>query len=255
MIHYHDMPFPAVGKTRKLHIYLPDDYLATGERYPVMYFFDGHNLFFDNQATYGKSWGLYDFMQAWPKKMMIVGIECGHEGNERLSEYSPYSFHSAFFGGRLNGLGHETMEWIVNDIKPYIDSTYRTYPFREATGIAGSSMGGLMSIYAVGKYNRIFSKAACLSSAILNELYADMEQCAIDSNTRVYLSWGEQEAGRGGKSVDAWHTPAARANQAIAGIFTRAGAACDVYCQPQGRHTEADWEKQIPQFMDFLWLR
>ena len=71
---------------RTLHIYLPDEYNFTEERYPVMYMFDGHNLFYDSDATYGKSWGLKDFLDHWDKKIIIVGMECSHEGDQRLSE-------------------------------------------------------------------------------------------------------------------------------------------------------------------------
>lgn len=248
MLIKHDMNFTALNKTRKLHIYLPDNYYESEERYPVMYFFDGHNLFFDQDATYGKSWGLYDFMQSWSKQMIIVGLECGHEGNERLSEYSPYDINSDFFGGFVEGRGQETMDWIVNEVKPYIDKTYRTYPFRQATGIAGSSMGGLMSIYAAGLYNHIFSKVACLSSAILNELDGDLTTAPIDSDTRIYFSWRTEEGG-------GWDGPVAKANLRIASYFENSGSAIHVYCQEGGQHREADWEKRVPLFMDFLWMQ
>ena len=76
--------YPPKGTDRPLHIYLPDNYEASGERYPVMYFFDGHNLFTDEDATYGKSWGMKEFLEGWDKDMIIVGIECGHDGYERL---------------------------------------------------------------------------------------------------------------------------------------------------------------------------
>ena len=75
------------NQNRTLHIYLPNDYDASAERYPVMYFFDGHNLFRDSDATYGKCWGLEAFLDGWQKKMIVVGMECGHEGRERLDEY------------------------------------------------------------------------------------------------------------------------------------------------------------------------
>ena len=105
MIDYKDFHFPAVDKWRKLHIYLPHDYCESQESYPVMYFFDGQNLFFDQMATYGKSWGLYNFLGNWSKKIIVVGLECGHEVNERLSEYSPYDIDSDFFGGSYRWLG------------------------------------------------------------------------------------------------------------------------------------------------------
>ena len=70
--------FPFAGENRMLHIYLPDDYDESDERYPVMYMFDGHNLFYDSDATYGKSWGMKDFLDSWDKKIIIVGAECSH---------------------------------------------------------------------------------------------------------------------------------------------------------------------------------
>ena len=90
MIVKRDFIYTPKGKNRPLHIWLPDDYHKTDERYPVMYFFDGHNLFDDADATYGKSWGMKAFLEKWGKQMIIVGIECGHEGYERLYEYLPY---------------------------------------------------------------------------------------------------------------------------------------------------------------------
>ena len=84
-----DFVYSPKGKNRPLHIWLPEGYFHTEERYPVMYFFDGHNLFSDEDATYGKSWGFREFLTGWPKNMIVVGIECGHEGYERLSEYLP----------------------------------------------------------------------------------------------------------------------------------------------------------------------
>lgn len=89
MIEKMDFPYSPKGKNRTLHIYLPEGYASSEERYPVMYFFDGQNLFHDWEATYGTSWGLKDFLDGWAKKIILVGMECSHEGNERLDEYSP----------------------------------------------------------------------------------------------------------------------------------------------------------------------
>ena len=74
---------------RTLHIYLPDD-LGEQERLPVLYMFDGHNLFFDEDATYGVSWGLKDYLDAHHSRLLVVGLECNHEGIERLKEFTPY---------------------------------------------------------------------------------------------------------------------------------------------------------------------
>ncbi|MCI6433338.1 MAG: esterase family protein [Clostridiales bacterium] len=245
------------GKNRTLHIYLPRGYDSSGERYPVMYFFDGHNLYRDQDATYGKSWGLETFLDRWSKDMIVVGMECSHEGNARLDEYSPYTFPMGHWG-MVHGMGNQTMDWIVNEVKPMIDREYRTYSFREATGIAGSSMGGLMSLYAAAAYNEVFSKAACLSSAI-TPCFADMgwEILAhrLDADTRVYLSWGTEEAGgTHRKPTEDLKTHTARCNLAIRALLEQQNVSVKTFCQRGGHHCEADWEKQVPVFMDYLWL-
>lgn len=253
MVIKRDIYFTPSAKYRTLHIYLPDDYWQTNEQYPVMYFFDGHNLFSDADATYGKSWGLKSFLDQWEKPMIVVGLECGHEGNERLKEYCPYHFQGDFWGD-LWGTGDETLRWMVNELKPVIDREYRTYFFREATAVGGSSMGGLMSLYAVIRYNRWFSKAACLSSSLspcMNELSGDIARASLSEDTKVYLSWGTREAGN---SEDDFNSPTAYRNRTISALLQQKGVQTHLYCQRGGRHCEEDWEKQVPGFMDYLWL-
>lgn len=257
MIIKRDMRFTPAGKNRPLHIYLPDDYEATEARYPVMYFFDGHNLFSDADATYGKSWGFCEFFSRWEKPMIVVGMECGHEGRERLVEYCPYHFSGPFWGD-LRGEGDATIRFMVEELKPMIDRELRTYAFREATGIGGSSMGGLMSLYAGIRYNRVFSKAACVSSAIspcMDDLRAQIARDGIDADTRFYLSWGTVEAGgTAADQADDMRSELARCNVEIAQRLEEKGARVHLRCMQGGRHCEADWEKLVPEFMDFLWM-
>ena len=233
--------YTPAAEDRTVHIYLPDDYYSTKERYPVMYFWDGHNLFFDSDATYGKSWGL------------IAGIECSHHGTHRLDEYCPYD--AELMGTRIHGEGRETMEWMTGVLKPYIDEHFRTIPSREATAIGGSSMGGLMSLYAVTMYNDVYSRAACVSPTIIiveDRLRNEISSRNIDPDTRIYLSWGDREGG------DDPHSPFAErvsaVNHDMQELLNRKGALTSLYRQPGGRHCEADWEKQLPVFMNYLWL-
>ena len=173
--------YAPAAEPRGLHIYLPDNYDSTDERYPVTYFWDGHNLFYDSDATFGKSWGLREFLDGWDKDMIIVGLECSHEGDHRLDEYCPYDAN--LLGKKIRGEGDETLDWVTRSLKPFIDRKFRTYSSREATAIAGSSMGGLMSLYAVTKYNNVFSKAACVSSSIfmvMQPLMDDIYHSDID---------------------------------------------------------------------------
>ena len=247
--------YPPGKSDRTLHIYLPE---GKGGRFPVMYFFDGHNLFFDSDATYGKSWGLKEFLDSWSKPMIVVGMECSHTGNQRLEEYLPYPA-TGDNAGKLTAKGDETLDWLITRVKPYIDGRFPTIPFRECTGIAGSSMGGLMAIRGVLGYNRWFSKAACLSSAIgfcPEGVFTDAAMAPISANTRVYLSWGSREAwGRQGPENRDDNSQSYRWNHGLAREIDRKGGTTLVYCQPGGGHCEADWEKQVPQFMDFLWMR
>lgn len=258
MVIKRDFIYSPKGKNRPLHIYLPDGYFDSEERYPVMYFFDGHNLFLDGDATYGKSWGLKSFLDGWEKKMIVVGIECGHEGEERLSEYLPYPANKSSWFGKFSPMGEETMAWIVREIKPMIDLEYRTIPFRECTGIAGSSMGGLMALYAAVHYNRWFSKAGCVSSAIgfcMRPLMADMRKNPLSPDTRMYLSWGSREAhGIKDPEKEDRSSKTFGWNKKVADYAANQGAAVKLRCQVGGGHCEADWEKLVPDFMEFLWM-
>ncbi len=257
MIIKRDFIYSPKGANRPLHIYLPDDYFESQERYPVMYFFDGHNLFRDEDATYGKSWGLKEFLEGWNKKMIVVGMECGHDGEERLSEYLPYPANKGSHFDRFAPRGDATMQWLLSEVKPLIDLEYRTIPFRECTGIAGSSMGGLMSIYALVHYNRWFSKGGCVSSAIgfcIRPLMQDMRKNKMSPDTRMYLSWGTREAwGLKDPSKEDKSSKTYGWNKKVADHARSDGAQVLMDCQVGGGHCEADWEKLVPAFMNFLW--
>lgn len=256
MIIKQDFYFNSLGANRPLHIRIPD----SGEGpFPVFYFFDGHNLFRDEDATFGKSWGFDEYMSRWDKQMIIVGVECAHEngGRQRMSEYLPYGRDTGWLKS-FEPLGEATMQGIIYELKPYIDSVFPTIPFRECTAIGGSSMGGLMATYAVVKYNQYISKAACVSPSITSvtgKLWHDMNNTYMSPDTRVYLSWGTLE-GYGkisnpdeeDRSSGIYRACRATANKVIA-----AGGAAKLYCQIGGRHCEADWEKQLGIFMPFLW--
>ncbi len=248
-----DFFFHSLGANRPLHIRLPD---RGGGPFPVMYFFDGHNLFRDEDATYGKSWGLDGFCAAWDKPMIIVGVECSHEGNSRLSEYLPYPCARGWLRG-TEPRGEQTMEGIVRELKPWVDASFPTIPYRECTGIAGSSMGGLMAAWALVRYNRWFSKAGCLSPAlgsVSGMLWHEMNETRLSPDTRAWFSWGTLESGRiedpTAEDRTSWIY---RTCRATANKITAQGGAAQLYCQIGGRHCEADWEKQLPLFMPYLW--
>ena len=234
-------------KDRRLYVYLPKGYDKSEERYPVLYMFDGHNVFYDSHATYGKSWGMREYMKRTKLPLIIVAVECNHEGNKRLSEYSPYDFNARRMG-RIEGRGKQTMDWIVNELKPYIDETYRTIPDRDHTMIAGSSMGGLMAVYALTAYNDVFSRAAALSPAIMfgaKELRSLIDETKFQKPTRLYMDVGTLEVPKGRLDRLAGLFD-------LAGRMTRKGVEVSAQIVPGAEHCEAAWEKRIPTFMDYL---
>ncbi len=250
-----DCIYTPKGKNRPLHIWLPEGWKTSGKRYPVLYFFDGHNLFRDADATYGKSWGFAEFLAHWDQELILVGMECGHEGHERLSEYLPYPASHEFFQ-QFQPMGAQTFRWLLDVVKPLVDAAYPTLPDRAHTGIGGSSMGGLMAIYGGVHHNAHFSRAACVSSAIgfcMEPLMAQLDGCNLEKPSRFFLSWGTAEARKKRTDRGDRSSPSYRWNRRVADALKAKKARVKLYNQPGGRHCEADWEKQIPIFMDWLW--
>lgn len=235
---------------RHAYVYLPAQAGADPQaRFPVLYMFDGHNVFFDADATYGKSWGMKEYLESTGTPLIVAAVECNHGAHgERLSEYSPFDLRAREFGA-LPGRGRETMEWFVNSFKPYIDSRYPTLPDREHTFIAGSSMGGLMSLYAVTAYNRIFSGAAALSPSVMvdpDKLDELISSAPLAQGTVVYMDYGSKEMGRRPALKIAKRFGQAASRLMERGVFVTARIV------PGGEHCEASWERQIPFFMNTL---
>ena len=236
-------------KKRMAYIYIPESYDAEPERrYPVMYMFDGHNVFFDKDATYGKSWGMAKYMDESKKDLIIVAVECNHEGNGRLQEYSPINFENSTLG-KVKAKGSLYMNWLVNELKPYIDKKYRTLPDRKNTIIAGSSMGGLMALYGACVYNHIFQRAACLSPSLWVSSGKILEMVArahIRRDTCIYMDYGSEEMFN--------HAANAEALLSTSHLLLTKRVNLAFRIVPGGSHCEASWEKQIPIFMDCLGL-
>lgn len=233
---------------RHAYVYVPNDFKRNpDQRYPVLYMFDGHNVFFDKDATYGKSWGMKDYMIRTKTPMIIAAVECNHNPNNgRLSEYSPYTFKDPELG-HIRGRGRTTMNWLVHTFKPFIDRNFPTIPDRNHTFIAGSSMGGLMSLYAVLSYNRTFSRAAALSPSLWiapQQVERLLSRARIGRDTVVYMDYGSNEFSRHENMAQQFGLAAAR--------LMELGILLDCRIVPGGEHCEASWERQIPFFMNTL---
>lgn len=250
MVQTWNVKIPALSgeEQRLVYLYLPEDWKTSGRRYPVMYMFDGHNVFFDTHATYGKSWGMGEYLDENHKQLIIAAVECTHNGNGRLSEYSPVDFEIEDIGS-VTGRGREYMDWLVGTLKPYIDANYPTLSDREHTSIAGSSMGGLMSLYAVCEYNQVFQKAACISPSfwIAKDKVLDIvANSEIATDSSVYIDYGSLELPN--------HSSSSEALFSVTRLLLTKRVNVVLKIIPGGMHNESSWQKQIPAFMEYLGL-
>lgn len=251
MLHKWELTIPTLSPRvkRRAYLYLPRAYdQQPDRRFPVLYMFDGHNVFLDSDATYGTSWGMYDYMNRTKTPLIIAAVECNSVGNGRLREYSPFP-HETEGLGLIHPLGRPYMDWLTGTFKPMIDRNFRTLPDREHTFIAGSSMGGLMSLYAVSAYNDVFSRAACLSPSLWVEperVKRMIRRADYGEGTVIYMDYGREEMKNHEASFNAL-------GATFQSLYAR-GVDLTFRIVPGGRHCEASWAQQVPIFMKCLGL-
>lgn len=183
---------PQLNRQRRIWIYLPPNYGTSNLYYPVLYMHDGQNLF-DLNTSFGAEWEVDEslnqlFGQGDPG-VIVVGIDNG--GGDRISEYTPWP--NPQYGG---GEGEAYLNFIVETLKPHIDANYRTRPEREYTGIMGSSLGGLISMYGVIKHQDVFSKAGIFSPSFwfTDDIYDLVAEVGKEKDLRIYLMGGVAES-------------------------------------------------------------
>ncbi len=233
-------------KKRWAYVYLPRDYeYDEDRRYPVMYMFDGHNLFSDDEATFGRSWRLADYLDKNNVPLIVAAVECNHEGNRRLSEYSPVNF-TFKNGEKISGAGKKYMDWLTGVFKPYIDKNLRTLPDRANTAIGGSSMGGLMTLYALAKYTGYFSRGAALSPSLwaCGGVPEFIKKATFGKECIIYMDYGSKEF----KNHDGQKELFVK----TASLLFDKGVALTASIALGGVHSEASWEKRIPVFLQVL---
>lgn len=183
---------PQLNRNRRIWIYLPPDYETSGKNYPVLYMQDGQNLF-DAYYSFAGEWQVDETLnQLFEEQnnygLIVVGIDNG--GTQRINEYSPWV--NPTYGG---GDGDDYANFIVNTLKPYIDTNYRTLSSREHTGIMGSSMGGLISLYTAIEYQEVFGKAGIFSPSFWfsAQCYNHVLSIGKQYDMRIYLMAGGSE--------------------------------------------------------------
>lgn len=249
MIQTFDLTIPELsgGELRRAYVWLPDAYDGDPDaRFPVLYMFDGQNVFFDEDASFGTSWRMYDYLNAGQPDVIVAAVSCSQTG--RMAEYSPFS-HENGDAGHVNALGRSTMEWLLGEFKPSIDAQYRTLPDRDNTLIAGSSMGGLMSLYAALDYNGAFSRAACLSPSLWvhpRKSLRMIERARIAPDTCIYFDYGTQEIGNHPKNTEVLC--------AACSALLHKGVDLTFRLVPGGTHSEESWAQRVPVMMKCLGL-
>lgn len=243
------------NQERTIRVYLPPTYHMETKRYPVLYMHDGQNVFRDEDSIRGESLRIGDYLDENRLEIIVVGIDLNTTGEERINEYCPWvngEFSKKLLEKPSNsgGKGKAYLDFIVNELKPYIDNKYRT--LENDTSMAGISLGGLITTFAACLYPEIFSKAAILSTAFYRnqeEIENLLKNSDLSLIKKFYMDCGTREAGE---------------NQEISEIFL--GTSKSVYEILNGKlsnisftildhaeHKYSDFIKRIPKVLSYLY--
>ncbi|MBE9602390.1 alpha/beta hydrolase [Pedobacter sp. MC2016-24] len=232
---------PQLNKQRRIWIYLPQGYAASAKKYPVLYMHDGQNVFDAKTSAYGE-WNVDEILdslyQTNIQQAIVVGID--HGGEDRLKEYNPYD---SKYG---KGAGKAYVAFLVETLKPYIDAHYRTLRDAKHTSIAGSSMGGLISMYALARYPKVFGNAGVFSAAfwIAPEVYKEVAALLPKgTKAKVYFVTGGMEGGSMSTDMEQMYQ-----------LLNPKGKLKNIrMLEPaDGKHSEWFWHREFPEFYKFI---
>ena len=185
-------PGPPHGPDRDILVHLPAGATAGGRRYPVLYMHDGQNLF-DAATSYSGEWEVDEtlaVLAAEGLELIVVGIP--NAGDGRYAEYTPYAGRRP---GIRGGLGRAYLRWLVEVVKPEVDAAFPAEAGREATGIMGSSLGGLISLWAAVAHPGTFGLVGAMSTAVTpgqNEIIRRLAGLPVPP-VRAYVDIGGHE--------------------------------------------------------------
>jgi len=240
-VHVIDTAFyiPQLKRHRRVWIYLPDSYASSGKKYPVLYMHDGQNIFDNATGGFGE-WGVdeaLDTLGPQHGEMIVVGID--HGGVKRINEYSPYDMEK--YG---KGEGDLYVDFLTKTLKPFIDKHYRTKKDAEHTFTAGSSMGGLISFYAILKYPKVFGGAGVFSPAfwITPQLMKINPSQAKKVKGKIYFYADGQESEHMVQDM-----------MYVFGEMRKSSKAkMETVIRAEGKHNEPTWRAEFPLF--YKWL-
>lgn len=245
-IKYHENFYAKkLNNKRTIIVYLPPNYEKVKQkRYPVLYMHDGQNIFDDATSFIGVEWGVDETVEKLIsdkkiKEIIVVGI---YNNCDRANEYTP--FNDKKHGG---GIADKYADFIINDLKPFIDKTYRTLPDRNNTAIMGSSLGGLVSLYIAWKHPETFAMSGVISPALWwagYKIFNEIEKSTKKNNIKIYLDMGTRE----GTTLESFNSAIIDARK-MRDILLNKGFVLDKdlqYFEDEGAiHNESAWAKRV----------
>ncbi|WP_422723962.1 alpha/beta hydrolase-fold protein [Hyalangium rubrum] len=254
-IQYHDVDGASVGlRNRQLIVWLPPGYdTQTTRRYSVLYMHDGQNLMNARTAFGNVEWGVDETAQrlveaGQVEPMIIVGV---YNTQDRIAEYTQVPTTQYPDAGRADAYGR----LLVEVVKPLIDSTYRTMPEAEHTGVAGSSLGGLVSMYFGLTHSSTFTRLGVVSPSVWwanRDIVTRVESLSGKLPLRIWADIGTNEDTSVGDSQIAVNDTRLLRDALIA-----EGWALDSdlkYLEVEGgRHNEAAWAARAEQILRYLY--
>lgn len=233
---------------RVVSVYLPPPYLAEEERrFPVLYLHDGQNLF-DGRTSYiaGRTWNAGTTadrltLDGEIEPVILVGV--ANTGLRRMAEYTPT--HDFKMGG---GEGRSYGRLLIEELKPLIDRSYRTLPEAGSTGLGGSSLGGLISLYVGLTHPEVFGKAAVMSPSLWwdqRSIFRVIDQTRPKPELRIWLDIGTAEGARHVRDAD-------RLERQLTKRGWRPGTDLAYMKVEGGVHSEDAWSERFGDVLRFL---
>lgn len=236
-----------LGNNRDVMVYLPPTYEVESQRFPVLYLNDGQNLFDVATSFNGVEWGVDETAQRLIlngkiEPVVIVGIY--NSGGGRMNEYTPTVDPRQKHGGKADLYGR----FLIEELKPFIDRNYRTLVGPEFTGLGGSSLGALATLYLGLKYPGVFSKLMVMSPSVWWDhwmILKYVQQLRAKPSTRIWLDIGSKE----GKLTPGF---VRQLRDLLVAQGWRLEADLKFMHIRGGQHTETDWAKRVEPALRFL---